>query len=136
MASFRETGDGPRGLIDAADKLARALRAKAGESLRSVNATPPLAQATTSSLDALRKYARESAPTDGRQPSRCPHARGNRDRLDLCISVEWLGAMLSNYGGTRSAIDSALAQAYRYRDRLPSRARSGGRSLLRTGAGT
>ena len=28
-------------------------------------------------------------------------------------------ALLSNYGGTRSAIDSALTQAYRYRDRLP-----------------
>ncbi len=43
LASFRETGDGPRGLIDAADKLARALRSKAGESLRAVNATPSLA---------------------------------------------------------------------------------------------
>src|SRR4029079_16128428 len=51
LASFRETGDGPRGLIDAADNLARSLRAKAGESLRSVNATPPLFQATTASLD-------------------------------------------------------------------------------------
>src|SRR5439155_1284108 len=57
LASFRETGDGPRGLIDAADKLARALRGKIGESLRAVQATPPLAQATTSSLDALRKYS-------------------------------------------------------------------------------
>ena len=57
LASFRETGDGPRGLIDAADKLARELRSKAGESLRAVNATPSLAQATTSSLDALRKYS-------------------------------------------------------------------------------
>jgi hypothetical protein len=27
--------------------------------------------------------------------------------------------VLSNYGGTRSAIDSALTQAYRYRDHLP-----------------
>ncbi|MGH7679136.1 MAG: serine/threonine-protein kinase, partial [Gemmatimonadaceae bacterium] len=38
LASFLESGDGPRGLIDAADKLARALRSRAGESLRDVNA--------------------------------------------------------------------------------------------------
>ncbi|HVX40720.1 MAG TPA: serine/threonine-protein kinase, partial [Gemmatimonadaceae bacterium] len=49
LASFRETGDGPRGLIDAADKAARELRAKIGESLRSVQASTPLAQATTAS---------------------------------------------------------------------------------------
>ena len=41
--------------------------------------------------------------------------------IDSTFASAWsaLGAMLSNYGGTRSAIDSALTQAYRYRDRLP-----------------
>src|SRR6185437_3876106 len=57
FASFRETGDGPRGLIDAADQSARQLRAKIGESLRSVQASPPLAQATTASLEALRLFS-------------------------------------------------------------------------------
>jgi tetratricopeptide (TPR) repeat protein len=120
MASFRETGDGPRGLIDAADKLARALRAKAGESLRSVNATPPLAQATTSSLDALRKYSegvRANLLGDNRSIALTREAIA----IDSTFASAWsgLGALLSNYGGTRSAIDSALTQAYRYRDRLP-----------------
>ena len=120
MASFRETGDGPRGLIDAADKLARALRAKAGESLRSVNAMPPLAQATTSSLDALRKYSegiRANLLGDPRSTALTREALA----IDSTFATAWsaLGATLSNYGGTRSAIDSALAQAYRYRDRLP-----------------
>jgi hypothetical protein len=50
MASFRESGDGPQGIIDASDKLARALRSKAGESLKRVHATPPLAQVTSTSL--------------------------------------------------------------------------------------
>jgi tetratricopeptide (TPR) repeat protein len=120
LASFRETGEGPRGLIDAADKLARALRGKAGESLRQVNATPPLAQATTSSLDALRKYsaaARANSLGD-------PHAIGlarEAVAFDSTFASAWslLGATLSNYGATASAIDSALTQAYRYRERLP-----------------
>jgi tetratricopeptide (TPR) repeat protein len=36
-----------------------------------------------------------------------------------------LAADLSNYGGSQSAIDSALTQAYRYRDRLPATERDG-----------
>ena len=45
--------------------------------------------------------------------------------LDSTFASAWssLGATLSNYGGTRSAIDSAVTQAYRYRDRLPARER-------------
>jgi tetratricopeptide (TPR) repeat protein len=120
LASFREPGDGPRGLIDASDKLARALRGKAGESLRSINATPSLAQATTASLPALRKYSQSVRR----------NLLGERDAIDLAreavaidstFAMAWssLGAYLSNYGASRSARDSAIAQAYRYRDRLP-----------------
>ena len=120
LASFRETGDGPRGLIDAADKLARALRSKAGESLRAVNATPPLFQATTSSLDALRKYSegvRANAVGDSRSVALMREAVA----IDSTFASAWssLGAMLSNYGGTRSAIDSAITRAYQLRERLP-----------------
>ena len=119
LASFRETADGPKGLIEAADRLARALRGKAGESLRSVNATPPLAQVTTSSLDALQKYSqaiRFNALGDSRTIAMAREAVA----LDSTFASAWsvLGAAMSNYGGTRSAIDSALTQAYRYRQRL------------------
>jgi tetratricopeptide (TPR) repeat protein len=120
LASFRETGDGPRGLIDAADKLARALRSKAGESLRTVNATPSLAQATTSSLDALRKYS-EAARRNELGDNRSVEVAREAVALDSTFATAWntLGALLSNYGGTQSAIDSAITQAYRYKDRLP-----------------
>ena len=120
LASFRETGDGPRGLIDAADKLARALRGKAGESLRSVNATPPLAQATTTSLAALRKFS-EATRVNSVGDRRAINLAREAVTLDSTFASAWsgLGAFLSNYGGNRSSIDSAIAQAYRYRDRLP-----------------
>jgi eukaryotic-like serine/threonine-protein kinase len=45
-------------LIRAVDQLGRQLRERMGESLRTLRAEPPLAQVTTSSLDALRLYAR------------------------------------------------------------------------------
>ena len=120
LASFRETGDGPKGLIEAADRLARAIRAKAGESLKLVNATPPLFQATTGSLEALKKYsaaARANALGDDRATALAREAVA----IDSTFASGWsaLAADLSNYGGTPSAIDSALTQAYRYRDRLP-----------------
>ncbi len=125
LASFRETGDGPRGLIDAADRLARALRGKAGESLRSVNATPALAEVTTASLPALRKFSEASRANllgDRRSVDLAREAVG----IDSTFASAWsaLGAFLSNYGANRSAVDSAIAQAYRYRDRLPERERT------------
>jgi tetratricopeptide (TPR) repeat protein len=120
LASFRETGDGPRGLIDAADKLARELRAKAGESLRAVNATPSLAQATTTSLDALRRYS-EATRLNSLGDNRSVAVVREAVALDSTFASAWslLAATLSNYGGAQSAIDSATTQAYRYRDRLP-----------------
>jgi len=120
LASFRETGDGPRGLIEAADRLARAIRGKAGESLRLVNATPPLTQATTSSLLALRKYS-ESVRANALGDDRAIGLAREAVAIDSTFATAWsaLAADLSNYGGSRSAIDSALVRAYHYRDRLP-----------------
>jgi tetratricopeptide (TPR) repeat protein len=120
LASFRETGDGPRGLIDAADRLARALRSKVGESLRSVNATPSLAAATTSSLAALNKYSEAVRFNDLGNDRSVALAR-EAVAIDSTFASAWslLAAALSNYGGSRSAIDSATTQAYRYRERLP-----------------
>jgi tRNA A-37 threonylcarbamoyl transferase component Bud32/tetratricopeptide (TPR) repeat protein len=120
LASFRETGEGPKGLIEAADRLARAIRGKAGESLRLVNATPPLIKATTGSLEALKKYsagARLNALGDDRATALAREAVA----IDSTFATGWsaLAADLSNYGGSQSAIDSALTQAYRFRDRLP-----------------
>ncbi|MBW8768747.1 MAG: protein kinase [Gemmatimonadetes bacterium] len=126
LASFRETGEGPKGLIEAADRLARAIRSKAGESLKLVNATPPLIQATTGSLEALRKFsagARLNALGDDRATDLTREAVA----IDSTFASGWsaLAADLSNYGGSQSAIDSALTQAYRYRDRLPATERDG-----------
>ena len=126
LASFRETGDGPRGLIDAADKLARELRGKIGESLRSVHETPALAEVTTSSLEALKKY---SAAT------RANNIEGNSEKavllareavgLDSTFASAWrtLGIALGNLGAARSSRDSAIEHAFRFSDHLPERER-------------
>ena len=125
LASFRETGDGPRGLIEASDKLARAIRSKAGESLRDINATPPLTQATTASLPALRKFS-EAGHANAVGDRRALQLAREAVALDSNFASAWssLAAMISNYGGApRAAIDSALERAFRLRNRVPERER-------------
>ncbi|HKV50320.1 MAG TPA: serine/threonine-protein kinase [Gemmatimonadaceae bacterium] len=122
LASFRETGDGPRGLIDAADQLARKLRAKIGESLRSVQGSPPLVQATTASLEALRLFseaARANAIEENPQAA-VQYAR-QAVAADSNFASAWrlLAAVLANTNGSRAEADSAIEHAYRLRDRLP-----------------
>ena len=125
LASFRETGDGPRGLIDAADKLARALRSKAGESLRSVKATPPLAEVTTTSLDALRKYTQAYRLVGAGRYLEGAAAAREAIRLDtgFVLAYRQLEEALVNGGISRAEADSAIAFAFARRERLGERER-------------
>ena len=121
LASFRQTGEGPRGLIDAADKLARALREKAGESLRSVHASPALADVTTSSLEALKKFGEGSRANDvdNNWVGAIPPLR-EAVAIDSTFAMAWrkLAVAMNNAGMPQSGTDSAITRAYRYRDRL------------------
>jgi len=56
LAGFREEAGDPDAIIPAIDRLAGALRARIGESLRSVRRTPPLQRVRTASLEALKLY--------------------------------------------------------------------------------
>jgi tRNA A-37 threonylcarbamoyl transferase component Bud32/tetratricopeptide (TPR) repeat protein len=124
LASFQETGDGPRGLIAAADKLARELRGKIGESLRSVQATPPLAQVTTGSLEALRKYsaALRANAVEGQFANAASLAR-EAVAIDSTFASAWslMAFAIDNAHMPKAPEDSAIERAFRYRDRLPDR---------------
>ena len=122
LASFRETGDGPRGLIDASDKLARELRAKIGESLRNVQATPALAQATTSSLEALRYFSRgqRANSLEGDAVSAAEFAR-KAVAADSMFGSAWqlISVADNNMNVNHAEADSAIVRAYHLRDRRP-----------------
>jgi tetratricopeptide (TPR) repeat protein len=119
--SSRETGDGPKGLIDATDRLTRELRGKAGESLRSVQAAAPLADVTTTSLDALRKYSEGARYHDvlADWPNAIAKFR-EAVAIDSNFAMAWrkLGAALGNEGRPASEANAALEQAHRHRDHL------------------
>ena len=124
LASFNETADSPRDLLPALNKLTRALRGKIGESLRRVHADPPLAQVTTTSLEALRRYAAgvraNNVDADfGRAIAQLEAAVA----IDTTFAMAWrkLGVAYANARFPRAKQDHALTQAYRFRDRLTQR---------------
>jgi tetratricopeptide (TPR) repeat protein len=122
LASFEASGEGPKGLIDAADKVARDLRAKAGESLRSVQNSPPLERVQTASLEALRLYSEGSfALTVEVDFPKAIRLLREAVAVDTGFAEAWrrLGVTMTNLGLPRAQIDSALARAYQLRGRLP-----------------
>ena len=121
LTSFRATAAGPADIITVADELSRKLRAKAGESLRAVNGAPPLAQVTTASLEALRKYSEGSRAADV-EFDRPKAIRLLREAvaIDTLFAEAWrkLGVSMGNIGMPPSETGPVLTKAFLLRDRL------------------
>ena len=121
LAAFRETATDSRQIIPAIDRLSQRLRTTIGESIRSVRASPPLEKVTTSSLEALRKYAQgvHAIDVDG------DYAKGEAllteaVGLDSAFAMAYrkLGTVIGNSGGSATRRDDAFRRAYAHRDRL------------------
>ena len=127
LASFRGTAKGSDDIITVADDLSRKLRSKAGESLRRVQATPALAYASTSSLDALRKYSEGARANDiERDFPKAVRLLKEAVSLDSNFAEGWrkLSVAMRNGGGfPPSASDSAIQRAYNLRERMTERER-------------
>ena len=124
LASFQGTADGPKDLLNVVDALSRKLRGKMGESLRRVQQTVPLEQATTASLPALEKYSEAVKANDLDQDfDRAVRAAREAVALDSTFALAWrkLGVALTNSQASQASVDSALERAARYADRLPDR---------------
>ncbi len=120
LATFRETANGQREILPAIDRLARDMRAKIGESLKSVQAAPPLEQVTTPSLEALKKYVQGSkaAAQDGDWP-RGEALLKEAIALDTAFAMAYRKlAVEYNNRGNSVAGDSLIAKAFAHRDRL------------------
>ncbi|MDB4873940.1 MAG: protein kinase [Gemmatimonadetes bacterium] len=120
LASFHAAANGTKELIETADKLARQLRAKAGESLRHVNGSRALENFTTSSIDALRTFTMAMHAADENDNERAIALLRDATRLDSTFGMAWsdLGNLL-NFVGLNAAADSARQRAYALRDHLP-----------------
>jgi tetratricopeptide (TPR) repeat protein len=120
LAAFREEAASQNDLIPAIGRLAKQLRAKAGEPLKTVRDATALERVTTSSMEALSKYA--AALTVLEQTgdyTRVVPLLEEAVAIDSTFAMAWrrLAAHLSTLGQLDRA-GRAVAHAYRHRDRL------------------
>ena len=110
LAAFQTTVDGPSKLVSGVDELTRKLRGKIGESLKSVQASPPLEQVTTSSYEALKAYTEGARAFDVEHdfPKAIPLLR-RAVTIDTGFATAWrkLGTALNNSFYPASVADSA-----------------------------
>ena len=121
LADFRVTADQAKDIIPAIDKLSRDVRTKVGESLKRVNAAPPLQQVTTPSLPALRKYVQAVELLDrGRDFARGISLLEEAVALDTGFAMAYrkLAVALGNQGRNPEREIDAIERAYAHRDRL------------------
>jgi tetratricopeptide (TPR) repeat protein len=127
LASYRGTASSSDAIIEVADDLSRKLRGKAGESLKRVQGTPALAVASTSSLEALRKYSEGARANDAeRDYVKAVAALRAAVALDSNFAEGWrkLSVAIRNSGRyPPSASDSAMRKAFALADRMTERER-------------
>jgi tetratricopeptide (TPR) repeat protein len=125
MAAFEETAAGGGDLLRAVEVLSQRLRERAGESLRDIRVGPPLEAVTTSSLEALLKFAEADRAGEERDVSRAIELLQESVALDSTFALAYrkLAVLHSSSGDDTDALTSAATQAYENRDRLTERER-------------
>jgi tetratricopeptide (TPR) repeat protein len=120
LVALRENARDDGAIIEAVDRLSKRLRERIGESLKSIRASEPLEQVTTSSLDALRKYSQGVKATDAGEFDRGEALLEEAIALDTTFAMAYrkLAVVLNNTAGGASRTAAAATQAFRYRDRL------------------
>ena len=131
LAGFRETAADSTDILPAVDRLGRKLREKAGESLRSIRANPPLTQVTTASLPALRKYVRALELANAGRSSEAMTLLTEAIDLDpdFAAAHRALAVRLWNRGSRGDSLLYHLDEAVRLESRLTDSERHQARGL-------
>ncbi|HWP36281.1 MAG TPA: protein kinase [Gemmatimonadales bacterium] len=121
----RENSAGPDDLAGAIDRLSGNLRAKVGESLRTIRADPPLEQVTTRSTEALRLFAQADRANnlgDGRGAIAILERAIAADS-NFAMAYRKLGIIVANWSLGEERYKWAFTRAYELRHRLTERER-------------
>jgi tetratricopeptide (TPR) repeat protein len=120
LTAVRATASDAGHLIPALDELSQDLRAKIGESLVTIRQSKPLAQVTTSSLEALRAYTDALGRFDAGDFEAAIVLLKQAIGLDSGFAMAYrkLAAAYSNRGGTNALQVEAATRAFQLRDRL------------------
>jgi eukaryotic-like serine/threonine-protein kinase len=121
LASFRTTAADSTELLGAVDELSKQVRARIGESLRTVRAAPRLERVSTSSLAALRKYVEATRVIDRTGDQlRGVQLLEEAVTLDSTFAMAWrrIGIVLQNLNVRPHDRNHAMTRAWELRDRL------------------
>ena len=117
VGALRETARDSTDVLEAIDRLSKSVRRRLGESVQSLRAAPPLARATTTSVEALRKYTqalslKENAASQADATALLEEAV----KLDTGFALAWreLAELRPLPSGSWEAIGHAMSN----RDRL------------------
>ncbi|UCF41807.1 MAG: protein kinase [Gemmatimonadota bacterium] len=121
----RESASEAAEIIGAVDDLSASLRARIGESLRSIRADAPLDRVTTRSNEALRKYAQADAATNQGDHDRAINLLEEALAVDSTFAMAYrkLAVILRNQERDLARAEQAFTRAYELRDRLTERER-------------
>lgn len=121
LATFRETAEGEDELLPALARISRAVRERAGESLRAIRRSEDVARVTTASLPALRKYVDALRASDLRSDNDEALALLEQAvAIDTAFAMAWrrIAVLLNNDDREPARAAQALERAYSHRDRL------------------
>ncbi len=121
LTAVRQTAANEGALIPALDQLSKALRERIGESLTTIRANEPLAEVTTGSLDALRKYTTairlaDAQDYDGAVPLL---EAATQEDTGFAMAYRKLAATLTNTSSSPALATAAATKAFEHWDRLP-----------------
>ncbi|HEX6806453.1 MAG TPA: protein kinase [Gemmatimonadaceae bacterium] len=122
LASLSASAGGAKDFIPTIGRLTRSLRGTMGESLKHLQASPPLAQVTTASLPALEAYSEgQRAMLVEANPSKAIALFRKAVMLDTSFASAYraLGVALANRNQDRDERIRAVEKAYAHADRLP-----------------
>ena len=124
--SVSEQANTSADIMDAVDRMSTAFRERIGESYSSLRADPPLARFTTSSLEALQRYAQATRESQLGNLDRAIALLQQAVAIDSTFAMAWrrMGAYMLRPGRGQGAEGrDALRRAYALRKRLAERER-------------
>ncbi len=125
LTAGQETARSEDDLVAAVDRLSQGLRARIGESLRSIRRSEPLERVTTGSMRALRVFSQGLYASNQGDDPRALQLLEEAIALDTTFAMAYrkLAIILQNRGERRSRAVEAATKAYRYSDALTERER-------------
>lgn len=124
LINVRESASDSTKVLETIDRLSRRMRERMGESLGSIRASAPLERATTTSLEALRKYSQALTAIDTGDQDLGQSLLREAIALDSAFAMAWRKlSVLHHSMGDEAEARAAATRAYELRDMLTDRER-------------